>query len=31
MTAVGQQVEIAVLPLKGDPQYHYELVDGQRR
>jgi ParB family transcriptional regulator, chromosome partitioning protein len=29
--AVGQQVEIRVRPLSGDPKHDYELIDGQRR
>ncbi len=29
--AVGQQVEIRVRPLAGDPKHDYELIDGQRR
>lgn len=29
--AVGQQVEVIVRPIAGDPEYDYELVDGQRR
>lgn len=29
--AVGQQVEVIIRPLAGDPAHDYELVDGQRR
>ena len=29
--AVGQQVEIIVRPVFGDPEHRYELIDGQRR
>ncbi len=29
--AIGQQVEIIVKPLQGDPAHDYELIDGERR